>query len=133
LGVRPLFSPRLHKAAARARIIELSQKFHLEVSPDARVGSLTVGERQRVEILKALFRDIRILILDEPTAVLTPQEAEALFATLRQAIANGLSIIFISHKLHEVMAIADRVVVLRRGKLNGTARIEDTNTRALAA
>ncbi|MEY8099324.1 ABC transporter ATP-binding protein [Falsihalocynthiibacter sp. S25ZX9] len=133
LGVRPLFSPRLHIAAARARIIELSQKFHLEVSPDARVGSLTVGERQRVEILKALFRDVRILILDEPTAVLTPQEAEALFATLRQAIANGLSIIFISHKLHEVMAIADRVVVLRRGKLNGTARIEDTNTRALAA
>ena len=93
--------------------------------PEAKVGRLSVGERQRVEILKALYRDARILILDEPTAVLTPQEAEALFATLRKATALGLSIIFISHKLHEVMAIADRCVVLRHGKVVGEV---DTHT-----
>ena len=133
LGVRPLFSLSLERAAARARIIELSERFQLAVSPDARVGSLTVGERQRVEILKALYRDVRILILDEPTAVLTPQETDDLFATLRQAIANGLSVIFISHKLHEVMAIADRVVVLRHGKLVDGVRTADTDKQALAA
>ncbi|AGI73429.1 ABC transporter ATP-binding protein [Octadecabacter arcticus 238] len=133
LGVRSLFSLRSGRAAARAKIIDLSTKFHLVVSPDARVGSLTVGERQRVEILKALYRDVRILILDEPTAVLTPQETDDLFATLRLAIESGLSIIFISHKLHEVMAIADRVVVLRHGKMIGGARTQDTDKHALAA
>jgi simple sugar transport system ATP-binding protein len=133
LGVRSLFSLRSGGAAARAKIIDLSTKFHLVVSPDARVGSLTVGERQRVEILKALYRDVRILILDEPTAVLTPQETDDLFATLRLAIESGLSIIFISHKLHEVMAIADRVVVLRHGKIIGGARTQDTDKHALAA
>ncbi|PYG28811.1 ABC transporter ATP-binding protein [Pelagimonas varians] len=133
LGSRPLLSPRLGRSAARAKIIALSERFHLAVSPDARVGSLTVGERQRVEILKALYRDVRVLILDEPTAVLTPQETDDLFATLRLAIADGLSIIFISHKLHEVMAIADRVVVLRHGKVTGGARTQDTDTKALAA
>jgi len=133
LGVRSLMNPRLGHAAAKARIVALSQKFHLAVSPDARVGTLSVGERQRVEILKALYRDVRILILDEPTAVLTPQETENLFATLRLAIAEGLSIIFISHKLHEVMAIADRVVVLRHGKVAGGARTKDTDKNALAA
>ena len=94
---------------------------------------LSVGERQRVEILKALYRDVRILILDEPTAVLTPQETDDLFATLRIAIAQGLSIIFISHKLHEVMAIADRVIVLRHGKMTGGVNTKDTNKNALAA
>ena len=133
LGVRPLFSPSLDRAAARSRIAELSEKFHLAVSPGARVGTLSVGERQRVEILKALYRDVRILILDEPTAVLTPQETDDLFATLRLAIADGLSIIFISHKLHEVMAIADRVVVLRHGKMIGGVRTKDTDKHALAA
>ena len=105
--------------AARARIAALSDDFGLAVDPDARVGRLSVGERQRVEILKALYRDARILILDEPTAVLTPQETDDLFATLRKAVAHGLSVIFISHKLHEVMAISDRVVVLRHGRLVG--------------
>ncbi len=133
LGVRSLFSPSLNKTAERARIVDLSKKFHLAVSPDVRVGSLSVGERQRVEILKALYRDVRILILDEPTAVLTPQETDDLFATLRLAIADGLSIIFISHKLHEVMAIADRVVVLRHGKVTGAADTKDTDKHALAA
>jgi len=133
LGVQPLLSMRLDREGARKRITALSGKFRLAVSPDARVGDLSVGERQRVEILKALYRDVRILILDEPTAVLTPQEADALFDTLRQAIANGLSIIFISHKLHEVMAIADRVVVLRHGKVVGGVDVADTDHRALSA
>ncbi|MEP5730415.1 MAG: ABC transporter ATP-binding protein [Sulfitobacter sp.] len=133
LGVQPLFKPGLDRAKAKARIVELSEKFHLAVSPDARVGSLSVGERQRVEILKALYRDVRILILDEPTAVLTPQETDDLFATLRLAIAEGLSIIFISHKLHEVMAIADRVVVLRHGKMAGGVKTVETDKNALAA
>jgi simple sugar transport system ATP-binding protein len=133
LGVRSLLNPSSDRAAARARIIDLSEKFHLVVSPDARVGTLTVGERQRVEILKALYRDVRILILDEPTAVLTPQETDDLFATLRLAIADGLSVVFISHKLHEVMAIADRVVVLRHGKVTGGVHTKDTDKHALAA
>jgi simple sugar transport system ATP-binding protein len=133
LGVGSLFNPRAGRAAARAHIVALSSKYHLAVSPDARVGSLSVGERQRVEILKALYRDVRILILDEPTAVLTPQETDDLFATLRLAIADGLSIIFISHKLHEVMAISDRVVVLRHGKMAGGVATKDTDKHALAA
>ena len=105
LGTRSLWRPGYGRAAARAKIAALAARFGLAVDPDARVGDLTVGERQRVEILKALYRDARILILDEPTAVLTPQEAEALFATLRRMVADGLSIIFISHKLGEVMAV----------------------------
>jgi simple sugar transport system ATP-binding protein len=133
LGVDSLLKPSLGHAAAKARIVALSEKFHLAVAPDAHVGTLSVGERQRVEILKALYRDVRILILDEPTAVLTPQETDNLFATLRLAIAEGLSIIFISHKLHEVMAIADRVVVLRHGKMAGGANTKDTDKNALAA
>jgi simple sugar transport system ATP-binding protein len=133
LGVRSLFSPGLDRAAARARIAALSEKYHLAVSPEARVGTLTVGERQRVEILKALYRHVRILILDEPTAVLTPQETDDLFATLKLAIADGLSIIFISHKLHEVMAIADRVVVLRHGRMIGGVRTADADKHMLAA
>jgi simple sugar transport system ATP-binding protein len=133
LGVQSMFSLSSQRAASRARIIALSEKYQLAVSPDVRVGSLSVGERQRVEILKALYRDVRILILDEPTAVLTPQETDDLFATLKLAIADGLSIIFISHKLHEVMAISDRVVVLRHGKMSGEVRTKDTDKHALAA
>ena len=132
LGVHPLFSPRLESAEKRARIMELSERFQLVVSPDERVGNLTVGERQRVEILKALYRDVQVLILDEPTAVLTPQETDDLFLTLRQAIQNGLSIIFISHKLHEVMAISDRVAVLRHGKLVHEVRTSETDKVSLA-
>ena len=120
-------------AGARTKVQRLSRDFGLAVHPDAKVGRLSVGERQRVEILKALYRDARVLILDEPTAVLTPQEAEALFATLRKATALGLSVIFISHKLHEVMAIADRCVVLRHGRVVGEVDTQATDKGALAA
>lgn len=132
LGTEPLWRPRSDRAAARARVEKLSRDFGLVVHPDARVGALSVGERQRVEILKALYRDARILILDEPTAVLTPQEAEALFATLRAMVARGLSVIFISHKMHEVLAISHRVLVLRHGRLVGERPTAETNAQELA-
>ncbi|WGH77226.1 ABC transporter ATP-binding protein [Jannaschia ovalis] len=132
LGTRPLWSLRAGRRAARAKVARLARDYGLQVDPDAMVGALTVGERQRVEILKALYRDARILILDEPTAVLTPQETEGLFATMRQAVADGLSVIFISHKLHEVEAISDRVVVLRHGRVVAEARTADTDREAMA-
>lgn len=133
LGTESLWSRGTGRAACRAKVERLARDFGLAVDADARVGSLTVGERQRVEILKALYREAHILILDEPTAVLTPQEAEALFATLRLAIARGLSVLFISHKLHEVMAIADRCVVLRHGRVVGEVATRDTSGAELAA
>ncbi len=117
LGTEPLWQPFSRRAAARQRLLEAARTFGLHVEPDARVGELSVGERQRVEILKALFRGARILILDEPTAVLTPQESESLFATLAQMVARGLGVIFISHKLDEVLRVSDRVAVLRGGRL----------------
>ena len=117
LGTEPLWQPFSRRAAARQRLLDAARDFGLHVDPDARVGELSVGERQRVEILKALFRGARILILDEPTAVLTPQESESLFATLAQMVARGLSVIFISHKLDEVLRVSDRVAVLRGGRL----------------
>jgi simple sugar transport system ATP-binding protein len=120
LGTGPLWALRTHRARARSRLLATSEKFGLRVDPDARVSKLSVGERQRVEILKALYRDARILILDEPTSVLTPQEAAALFTTLARLVAEGLSIIFISHKLNEVLRVSDRIAVLRAGKLVAT-------------
>ncbi|MES2540515.1 MAG: ABC transporter ATP-binding protein [Pseudomonadota bacterium] len=131
LGTEGLWSRSV--SGVRAKVEQLSRDFGLAVHPDAKVGRLSVGERQRVEILKALYRNARVLILDEPTAVLTPQEAEALFATLRKATALGLSVIFISHKLHEVMAIADRCVVLRHGRVVGEVDTHATDRSALAA
>ena len=132
LGTAPLWAPRLGRQTALERIKQLAFDFGLSVDPDAKVAKLSVGERQRVEILKALYRDARILILDEPTAVLTPQETDALFETLHKAVDQGLSVIFISHKLHEVMAISDRVLVLRHGKLVGETPISQTTPQALA-
>ncbi len=120
LGTESLWQPFSRRAAARQRLLREGARFGLQVNPDARVGSLSVGERQRVEILKALVRDARILILDEPTAVLTPQESESLFATLAQMVAQGLSIVFISHKLDEVLRVSHRIVVLRAGRLVAT-------------
>ncbi len=117
LGTESLWSWRRKTKEPRARIAKLSRDFGLKVDPDARIADLTVGERQRVEILKALYRKAKILILDEPTAVLTPQETETLFKTLRSLVDRGMSIIFISHKLHEIMRVSDRVAVLRRGKI----------------
>jgi simple sugar transport system ATP-binding protein len=117
LGTEPLLAFSSRRGAAQARVRELAQKFGLGVDPPARVGTLSVGEKQRVEILKALYRNARVLILDEPTAVLTPQEVDSLFATLRQMVADGMSVIFISHKLDEVLVISDRVAVLRGGRL----------------
>src|SRR3954452_4183048 len=102
--------------AAEARVRELSEQFGLAVDPRAKVEGISVGQQQRVEILKALYRGADVLILDEPTAVLTPQEAQELFEVVRTLIAEGKSIIFISHKLKDVLEIADRVSVLRRGK-----------------
>nr|WP_245243204.1 ABC transporter ATP-binding protein [Pararhodobacter sp. SW119] len=132
LGTRPLWAPGLGRAAARARVVQLARDFGLAVVPEHRVGNLSVGEKQRVEILKALYRDARILILDEPTAVLTPQETEDLFATLRKMVAKGLSVVFISHKLHEVLAISNRVVVLRHGRLVGEVETARTDRAQLA-
>jgi simple sugar transport system ATP-binding protein len=117
LGTEPLWRPVSRRGEARTRLLKAAADFGLEVNPDARIGELSVGERQRVEILKALYRGARILILDEPTAVLTPQESESLFATLAQMVAQGLSVIFISHKLDEVLRVSHRVAVLRAGRL----------------
>ena len=133
LGTESLWRPKLDSAMARHRIRKLSEDFGLSVHPDALIGSLSVGERQRVEILKALYRDARVLILDEPTAVLTPTETQALFRTLKMLVGNGLSIIFISHKLHEVLAVSDRVLVLRGGKLAGERVTAGATLRELAA
>ncbi|MBW3098593.1 ABC transporter ATP-binding protein [Pseudohoeflea coraliihabitans] len=132
LGTQRLFRPRLDRRAARTRIDRLARDYGLAVDAQAQIKDLSVGERQRVEILKALYRDARILILDEPTAVLTPMECEALFATLKKLVADGLSVIFISHKLHEVMAVSDRVVVLRAGAVAGTRAIGETSAQDLA-
>jgi len=132
MGTEPLWRVFSRRAAARTRLLEVAQRFGLPVQPDAKIGSLSVGERQRVEILKALYRGARILILDEPTAVLTPQESEALFATLAQMVAQGLSVIFISHKLGEVLRVSRRIAVLRGGKLVAEARTADTTQAQLA-
>jgi general nucleoside transport system ATP-binding protein len=133
LGTEPWWRPWSARAAARARLLEAAERFGLAVRPEARVGDLSVGERQRVEILKALVRGARILILDEPTAVLTPQESEALFATLAQMVAQGLSIVFISHKLDEVLRVSDRVAVLRAGRLVAQAPTRDATAARLAS
>jgi simple sugar transport system ATP-binding protein len=116
LAVEPHKGPFLDLQTANEKVLDISRRFGLAVRPEAEIESISVGMQQRVEILKALYRGAEILILDEPTAVLTPQEAEELFVILRSLQAEGKSIIFISHKLGEVLAIADRITVLRRGK-----------------
>jgi simple sugar transport system ATP-binding protein len=133
LGIEPV-GPlgRLDRAQARQRVTELSERYGLHVDPDATVEELPVGVQQRVEILKALYRDARCLILDEPTAVLTPNEIDELMGIVRQLAAAGRSVIFISHKLREVLAIADRITVLRRGKVVGETTPADSDSQALA-
>jgi len=112
----------LDRARARERVLEVSRRYRLPVDPDAEVADLPVGVQQRVEIVKALVREVDLLILDEPTAVLTPQETDELLDVMRGLKAGGKSIVFITHKLKEVQAIADRITVIRRGKVVGTAR-----------
>jgi general nucleoside transport system ATP-binding protein len=133
LGVEKLSSLRSQREQAGARLNALAEQFGLSVSADALVRTLSVGERQRVEILKALYRGAKVLILDEPTSVLTPQEVAQLFATLRTLVAQGLSIVFISHKLDEVLAIAHRVAVLRAGKLVHLGEVAGASKSSLAA
>src|SRR6476646_2670561 len=132
LGVEPRERLLLDERAAERRVRELSQRYGLAVNPGALVQEITVGQEQRVEILKALYRGADILVLDEPTAVLTPQEARELFEIIRSLTAQGKSIIFISHKLNEVTEIADRITVLRRGKLIETLPAEGATEDSLA-
>jgi len=132
LGTERLSAMRQRTRQARDRLATLAQSFGLAVNPGSPVGRLAVGERQRVEILKALFRGARILILDEPTAVLTPQESATLFETLRGMVDLGMSVIFISHKLNEVLEVADRVAVLRHGRLVATFDAEGASRTSIA-
>ena len=132
LGSEPHKGPLLDLASAAARTREISERFGLAVDPDARVEDLGVGAQQRVEILRALFRGARVLVLDEPTAVLTAQESQDLFQVLRALRDEGTSIVFISHKLNEVLEISDRVTVLRRGKRIDTVATEGATERSLA-
>jgi simple sugar transport system ATP-binding protein len=132
LGAEPSRGPLLDYRAAATRTRELSERFGLAVDPETRVEDLGVGAQQRVEILRALFRGAKILVLDEPTAVLTAQEAQELFQVLRALKAEGTSVIFISHKLNEVLDVADRITVLRRGEKVDTVPAEGATERSLA-
>jgi len=123
---------RINPKDLEKKVLEASDKYGMPVRPDALVRHLSVGERQRVEILKALYRNASVLIMDEPTAVLVPQEVEALFKSLKKLVEKGLSVIFISHKLNEVMAICDRITVLRGGQLVGTVDRANTSESDLA-
>src|SRR5262245_61888033 len=123
----------LRGRATERAVAQLGERYGLDVHPRAKIWQLSVGEQQRVEILKALYRDARILIVDEPTAVLTPQEAVALFGTLRSMADEGKTVIFISHKLHEVKAIADRVTILRGGRTVETVSAAGASAQSLAA
>ncbi|MCR5501473.1 MAG: ABC transporter ATP-binding protein [Lachnospiraceae bacterium] len=122
----------LRKDLARKKILDLSEKYGLKVDPDALIEDITVGMQQRTEILKMLYRDNEILIFDEPTAVLTPAEIEELMKIMKNLANEGKSILFISHKLAEIMAVADRCTVLRRGKCIGTVNISETDPNALS-
>ena len=133
LGVEPTKHGFLQKKEARQRVLALSEKYGLKVDPDALIEDITVGMQQRTEILKMLYRENEILIFDEPTAVLTPQEIDELMEIMRNLAAEGKSILFISHKLNEIMAVADRCTVLRKGKYVGTVETKDTSMEQLSA
>lgn len=132
LGTEPIFRLTTHRKIAREKVEQLVQSSGLDVALDDLVFALTVAEKQRVEILKALYRDIRILVLDEPTAVLTPQESTGLFDILTKLARRGLAVVFISHKLHEVLAVSQRIVVLRSGKLVANLPTQEASLKQLA-
>ena len=133
LGREPVAGPGFYdRAKARAEIATLTKRYGLALDPDARMGDLPVGLQQRAEIVKVLYRGASILILDEPTGVLTPQESKELFAVLRDLVTSGKTIIFISHKLKEVLEISDRITVMRRGKVVGHLVTKDTNEEEIA-
>lgn len=132
LGAEPHVGPSLDLRTARRKTQELIQRFGFDIAPETKIGALPVGLQQQVEILKTLYRGARILIMDEPTAVLTPQETRGLFAFIREFAAAGNAVIFISHKLDEVMEICDRMSVMRDGKMIGTVEREKTDQRRLA-
>jgi simple sugar transport system ATP-binding protein len=132
LGAEPRSGLLMDRDAAARSVTELSERYGLKVDPNARVGDLSVGLQQRVEVLKALYRDARILILDEPTAVLTPQETDELFRVLRSFVDQGLSIILITHKLGELLGVSDRITVIRDGRVVDTVRTSETSETQLA-
>ena len=133
LGVEPNKAGFLQKDEARKKVVALSEKYGLAIDPDALIEDITVGMQQRTEILKMLYRDNEILIFDEPTAVLTPQEIDELMQIMKNLAAEGKSILFISHKLAEIMAVADRCTVLRKGKYIGTVNTKDVTMEQLSA
>ena len=132
LGVEPTKGLFLEKKGARKKVMELSEKYGLKVEPDALVSDITVGMQQRTEILKMLYRDNEVLIFDEPTAVLTPQEISELMKIMKNLAKEGKSILFITHKLNEIMEVADRCTILRKGKCVGTVKIADTSKEELS-
>ncbi len=132
LGIEPVKALMVDTRSASARIRDLSKRYGLNVDPEAKIEDVSVGMQQRVEILKMLYRDAEILIFDEPTAVLTPQEVIELMKIMRSLIEEGKTIILITHKLKEIMAIADRCTVIRWGKVVGTVNVSDTNEEKLA-
>lgn len=134
LGVEPAVRPFgfLQKAQARQRVVELSERYGLKVDPDAMVEDITVGMQQRTEILKMLYRDNEVLIFDEPTAVLTPQEIDELMKIMKELASEGKSILFITHKLDEIKAVADRCTVLRKGRFIGTVDVAKTSKEELS-
>ena len=132
LGVEPNKMGFLQKKEARKKVVSLSERYGLKIDPDALIEDISVGMQQRVEILKMLYRDNDILIFDEPTAVLTPQEIDELMHIMRSFAAEGKSILFITHKLNEIMAVADRCTVLRKGKCIGTVDVKDTDKTKLS-
>ena len=132
LGAEPMKGAVVDRKAARQRVMELSERYGLKVDPDAKIEDISVGMQQRVEILKMLYRDNEILIFDEPTAVLTPQEIDELMEIMRSFKAEGKSILFITHKLAEIKAVADRCSVLRKGKYMGTVEVADTSVEEMS-
>ncbi|MEN6392988.1 MAG: ABC transporter ATP-binding protein [Anaerolineaceae bacterium] len=133
LGDESIKNGVLDRRGVSAKVLELSQKYGLEIDPEVHVEDIPVGVQQRVEIVKTLYRKAEILILDEPTAVLTPQEVDDLFRIMRELTSQGVSIIFITHKLKEVLAIADRITVMRAGQVVGTVTPNETDEPHLAA